>query len=277
MRVEAVHGPGDPRLRIYRNVRDPDLRREGGLFLAEGRLNVRRLVESTRYPLHSLFLTPAALSGLRAALEALPDDVPVYVGSRAVLNDVVGFDLHRGCIAAGLRSGAPPLEALVPAAPAPSLLVVLEQVTNPDNVGGVFRNALAFGADAVLCCPRTSDPLYRKSIRVSMGATLQLPFARLEAWPLGLEKLRAAGYRSIALHPAARRELGGIGRSAPTVPDRLALVLGTEGSGLASETRALVDDELRIAMAPGIDSLNVATAAAIVLHRVLELRRTSSP
>ena len=266
MRVETIESLDDPRVRAYRNVRDPELRRDDGLFLAEGRLNVLRLVEGPRFRVHSLFVTPTALSGLGDALGNLSDEASVYVAAQPILNGVVGYDLHRGCIAAGLRGEPAGFESLVAPSQEPSLLVALEHLTNPDNVGAVFRNAMAFGADGALLCPRTSDPLYRKAIRVSMGATLQLPFARFEAWPAGLEKLRAADYRIIALHPSAAREIRELDLATPGVPARLVLVLGSEGPGLASETRALAHDEARIAMAPGMESLNVATAAAIALH-----------
>ena len=207
------------------------------------------------------------------ALENLSDEASVYLASQPLLNGVVGYNLHRGCIAAGLRGEPAGFESLVAPSQEPSLLVSLEHLTNPDNVGAVFRNALAFGADGALLCPHTSDPLYRKAIRVSMGATLQLPFARFEQWPAGLEKLRAADYRVIALHPGAAREIRELDLAALGVPARLVLVVGTEGLGLARETRALAHEEARIAMAPGMDSLNVATAAAIALHHFADALR----
>jgi tRNA G18 (ribose-2'-O)-methylase SpoU len=171
----------------------------------------------------------------------------------------VGFDFHRGCLAAGDRPGDIPLESLLAA----RVLVVLERVTNPDNVGAVFRSALAFGAGGVVLSRGSADPLYRKAIRVSMGATLRVPFARLEEWPTPLARLGAAGFTIVALTPAAVLDIAELGR-----PERVALLLGAEGDGLGAAARACADVEVAIRMAPGANSLNVATAAAIGLHRL---------
>jgi len=155
----------------------------------------------------------------------------------------------------------------MPALPATmEALVVLERMSNPDNVGGVFRNALAFGAGAVFLSPGTADPLYRKAIRVSAGAVVALPFARLTDWPRGLGRLREAGYTLLALTPRAEAgPIGALGDGNPG-PARVALLLGTEGRGLSSEALAMADLHVRIPMAPEMDSLNVATAGAIALH-----------
>jgi tRNA G18 (ribose-2'-O)-methylase SpoU len=139
----------------------------------------------------------------------------------------------------------------------------LEQITSPDNVGGLFRNALAFGARGVLLCPRTCDPLYRKAIRVSMGASLLVPFARCSEWPAPLKLLREAGYRVVALHPG---EDASPIATATAASERLVLLLGTEGGGLSESALAQADERVRIPMAPGVDSLNVATASGIALH-----------
>lgn len=262
MLVERVQTLDDPRVAVYRNVKDADLRAGDGLFVVEGRLNVRRLVESPRFRTRSVFLTPTALGGLRDALAGLGEAAPVYVASQDVLNHVVGYHLHRGCLAAGERRPAPEAEDLLAPPGAPSTVVVLEQLTNPDNVGSIFRNAQAFGADAVLLCPRCCDPLYRKALRVSMGATLSVPFARFVAWPEGIGRLRAAGYTVVALDPDP--DATPLAR-APR-PERVALVVGTEGPGLSPAARAGADLRVRIAMAPGVDSLNAGTATGIALH-----------
>jgi len=151
-----------------------------------------------------------------------------------------------------------------------SLAVALEEVSNADNVGGVFRNALAFGAGALLLSPGCCDPLYRKAIRTSMAATLRVPFARVERWPGGLEAVRAAGFALVALTPAAdARDIGAF-TADPGRPARIALVVGTEGAGLSAAAEAMADARVRIPMAPGVDSLNLATATGIALYRIGE-------
>jgi tRNA G18 (ribose-2'-O)-methylase SpoU len=266
-RVE-VDSPDDSRLADYRDVRDADLRARAGLFMAEGRLNVKRLVEGGRHRARSVFVTPAGLAGLRPTLERLGDDTPVYVASQWVMNRVVGYDMHRGCLAAGERGRLPGLEeALAAPAPSPRLWLALEDVTNPDNVGGIFRNALAFGVEHVLLSRRCADPLYRKSIRVSMGASLRLPFGVAEGWPAELARLRDSGFAVAALvadrHAAPVSALAFEKDAAGVV-----LLLGNEGSGLSAAARAAADLRATIPMAPGVDSLNAATASGIALQRV---------
>jgi tRNA G18 (ribose-2'-O)-methylase SpoU len=267
MRVERIASLGDPRVADYRDLKESALRADADLFIAESRLGVRRLLASHRFRVRSLFLTEAALRGLWDALEELGDDTPVYLATREVLSGVVGYNMHRGCIAAGERGEPTSLdEILVDCESGPRLLVALEDVTNPENVGGVFRNAAAFGADAVLLTRRCSDPLYRKAIRVSMGATLRTPFARVEDWPKSLRRLREAGFAVAALTlSGGALAISEFGRGR-ALPRRLALVLGTEGEGLSEAALAAADLEVTIPMAPGVDSLNVATASGIALH-----------
>jgi tRNA G18 (ribose-2'-O)-methylase SpoU len=267
MRVERIASLEDPRVDDYRDLRESALRAAADLFIAESRLGVRRLLASHRFRTRSIFLTEAALGGLRDVLEGLGDDTPVYLASREVLSGVVGYNMHRGCLAAGERGEPTSLdEVLTDCESGPRLLVALEDVTNPENVGGVFRNAAAFGADAVLLTPRCSDPLYRKAIRVSMGATLRTPFARAVDWPKSLRRLREAQFAvaALTLSPGALA-ISEFGRGR-AVPRRLALVLGTEGEGLSDAALSAADLELTIPMAPGVDSLNVATASGIALH-----------
>lgn len=263
----------DERLVAYRNVRDGDLRREQGLFMAEGRLVVEQLLRASRFEADSLFLTERAAAAMEETLAAYPA-VPVYVAKRSVLNEVVGFDLHRGCLAAG-RIGVPlPVEAVLAAgrAEAGAIYVVGEAMTNTENMGSVFRNAMAFGVGGVLLCPRSCDPLYRKAIRVSLGATLEIPFARFERWPEGLASLRDRGVRVVALDPAPDAiELEQLEQVLPP-SEPVALLLGTEGAGLSEEARARADLRVRIPMQPGVDSVNVSTAAAIAMQRLYELR-----
>ena len=266
LRIDSLD---DPRVAVYRNIRDFDLRRGQGLFMAEGRGSVRCLIERSHFATESVFVSPAALRGLHDTLAGLDSDVPVYVAEQGVLSGVAGFDLHRGALAAGRDARAMSLDAILPAPHEASRIVVVEHVTNPDNLGALFRNARAFGADAVVLCPRTCDPLYRKAIRVSMGDTLCLPYARAEAWPDVLAALRARGFAVLALHPdpgaPGSRCLDAFDRDDPGLR-RLALLVGTEGDGLSVAALAAADRPLRIPMAAGVDSINVATALAIALH-----------
>jgi len=264
MRLQAIDDPTDPRIADYRDIKDAELRRRAGLFVAESRAVVHRLLASPRFRTRSVLLTQPALEGLRGALEAC--DAPVYVTRHEIAREVVGFDFHRGCIALGERGPEPSAEALIGAG-GPRLVLALEEVSNPDNVGAVFRNASVLGADAILLSSGCADPLYRKTIRVSMGAALVTPFAHLADWANGLTRLRQAGYTIVALTPDPRaRDIARLDPM-PAGP-RVALLLGAEHRGLGPESRAAADLAMRIAMAPGADSLNVATAAAIALHRL---------
>jgi tRNA G18 (ribose-2'-O)-methylase SpoU len=264
IRVDALD---DPRLTDYRNVRDADLRRRRGLFMAEGRLVVEQLLRDSQFRADSLLMTPRSCKAMEPILMDLPCEAPLYVAEQELFNQIVGFDMHRGCLAAGrIGPERPPLELISALPGGPSLIVVLEGLTNTENVGGVFRNALAFGADGVLLCPRSCDPLYRRAIRVSMGSTLKVPFARFEAWPNSLEELRTAGYQLIALDLADDAiALSEMAASIDLGP-RVALVLGTEGRGLTEAALEHVDHSVRIPMARGMDSLNVASASAIALQ-----------
>lgn len=267
MQTIWVEDLADPRLADYRNVRDADLRRSRGVFMAEGRFVVERLLTDSRFDADSLLLTPRAWEAIRPALAKRPQTAPIYVAKQEVFNEIVGFDMHRGCLAAG-RIGveARPAELIAGLPQGPSLLVVLEGLTNTENVGNVFRNALAFGVAGVLLCPRSCDPLYRKAIRVSMGSTLTVPFARFDDWPDSLAGLRSAGYQLIGLDPSEDAVSLSALSSSIELGERVALILGTEGKGLCAGTLEHVDHSLRIPMAPGVDSLNVATASGIVLQ-----------
>lgn len=247
--------------------------------MAEGRFVVERLLGDSRFRPDSLFLTSRACESLRPVLSQLSQPVPVYVAKQAVFNEVVGFDMHRGCLAAGRIGEATRADEIIAASrDGASLVVVLEGLTNTENIGNVFRNALAFGVAGVLLCPRCCDPLYRKSIRVSMGSTLTVPFARCEAWPECLASLRTAGYRLLGLDLAEDAVSPSEVSKSIDLGDRIALILGTEGKGLCRETLEYVDDSVRIPMMPGVDSLNVATASGIVLQLLFaKLHRPVSP
>jgi tRNA G18 (ribose-2'-O)-methylase SpoU len=261
----------DPRIADYRNVPDPELLRRRGVFVAEGRLVVRTLLTGSRFQASSVLVTEAARRSLADVLDPRADTLPVFVADRRLLAQVVGFNLHRGCLALGARPALPAVADVLASLPDRALVVVLEGVGNADNVGGVFRNAVAFGADAVLLGPGCCDPLYRKAIRVSIGGTLRMEFAAFSNWPDSLEEVRKAGFTLVALTPAEDAEdIARFSRRAER-RGRLALLFGAEGAGLSPGAEAAADVGIRIPMAAGIDSLNVATACGIALHRLLSV------
>jgi tRNA G18 (ribose-2'-O)-methylase SpoU len=242
-----ITDPADPRVADYLDLRGGRPPHEGPVIV-EGLLAVEQLVASG-LAVRSVLVTPAKRDRLPAGIDA-----PVLVAEPAVLRATVGFDLHRGVVASAER---PP-----PAEPGPLLegarrVLVVEAVNDLENLGALFRNARAFACDAVLLDPRTADPLGRRPVRVSMGHVLRVPFARVDPWPDGLDVVRSAGLELVALTPA-----GG----PLTLPRRAALLVGSEGPGLSPAALDAADRRVRIDMAPGVDSLNVATAAAVALH-----------
>jgi tRNA G18 (ribose-2'-O)-methylase SpoU len=255
----------DARVADYRHLADPHWLRHAGLFVAEGRLVVRRLLPNRRFRTRSVLVTEAAFEALRDVLEHADTDVLVI--DQHAMNEVAGFNIHRGCLALAERPAARALTDI----PLHTVqrLVVLENVNNPDNVGGIFRSAAAFGVDAVVLGPSCSDPLYRKSVRTSMGATLAVPFADAGPWPAALGLLRAHGVRVLALTPAPDAPaLDGLSGNL----DRLAILVGAEGEGLTREAIETAEQRVRIPMSGRVDSLNVAVAASIALYH---LRRES--
>ena len=264
MPIVRLRSLDDPRVAEYRSIGDPDLLRTRGLFVAEGRLVVERLVGSGQYRIRSLLLSDAALAALRPVVDTIRDEVGIYVCETSAFLGLTGLNIHRGCLALVERAALPDVMDVTSNA---KTIVILEGVANPDNVGGVFRCAAAFGADAVILSPRCCDPLYRKAVRTSMGATLRVPFARMAQWPHGLDDLRAQGVVIIALAahlPALPLDdLAAKGR-----PERLALLLGSEGVGLSSEALRLADLRVRIPVVEAVDSLNVFVAAGIELSRL---------
>jgi tRNA G18 (ribose-2'-O)-methylase SpoU len=275
--VIRIDSEDDQRLAEFQYVGDPELMTRHGLFVAEGRLVVRRLIEHGRLQTHAVLVTPAALESIRDLLDSRPA-LPVYVVSQDVMNTVTGFNFHRGCLALGVRPPARHWSSLLDARRAEALasasgalrLVVLERIGNADNVGSIFRSAAAFGVDGVLLQMECADPLYRKAIRTSMAASLSLPYAWVEAWPGALVDLAKLGWMTVAM--TLSPEAGALRDLAGTPNDRkVAVVLGHEGEGLTPAAIAACTHQARIPMAAGIDSLNVATAAAIALY---ELGRT---
>ena len=206
----------------------------------------------------SLLLNEAAFDRLEKSLGALPDDTPVYICEAAEFSAITGFHLHRGCLALAVRPAA---RQSGDVADASDLLMVLEGVTDPDNVGSAFRNAAAFGA-GVLLSPACCDPLYRKAIRTSMGSVLRTPYARLEDWPADLAMLKAKGFTLMALTPSA----SAIDLQACERRPRMALLVGSEGPGLTVAAEAMADVRVRIPIRRGVDSLNLATATGIALY-----------
>ncbi|HVL71213.1 MAG TPA: RNA methyltransferase [Beijerinckiaceae bacterium] len=254
----------DPRVEPYLALRERDLRGREDLFVAEGEVVLRVLLTRSRFPVHSVFLSEKRLEACTPLLAGLPGSVPVYVAPQAVMAQVVGFPIHRGVLALGRRVGSDAATLLRDLAD-PALVVGLVGLANHDNVGGVFRNAAAFGAGAVLMDRATCDPLYRKAIRVSVGASLFVPFAAVPRPTDLLDLLEAAGFSVFALSPGGVETLDAV---APA--RRSALLLGAEGPGLPADVLARVRT-IRIPMTAGFDSLNVATASGIALHRFAEV------
>lgn len=266
-RLIRIDDPDDPRISAYRQVRDRDVAGRAGGFIAEGEVVLRVLLGGqSRHRAVSLLIAEQRLGKIEPLTQGLDEAVPVFVAGQAVMDAIVGFPIHRGLLALGERAPDAGAEALLASLPARAVVLVLFGIANHDNMGGLFRNAAAFGADAVLLDATSCDPLYRKAIRVSVGAALQVPFARLEAGADPLALLEAAGFEALALSPAGAEPVAGLKR-----PDRAAVLLGAEGPGLSAAilNRART---LAIPMAPGWDSLNVAAASAIVLHELAAVR-----
>lgn len=263
-----ITDPADPRLDVVRDLKKADNSR--AYVFGEGPLVAGRVVDS-RYPLRCIigfekkidtFLTQRAEEGLP------PIEAPIYTVTRELLAEVVGYDMHRGLIAVADRAGEPDVSELMAA----RTLVVLEGVGDHENIGAIFRNAAGMGVDGVLLGAGTADPLYRRSVRVSMGHVLRLPFAHLEGtsttWQRSLEQLRQAGFRLISLTPddrAVHLAEALIDASGSPHP-KVALLVGGEGPGLTEHAMRATDIRARIPMAPGTDSLNVATSAAIAFY-----------
>lgn len=293
-----IDDPDDPRIEPYRAIRERDLVGRQESFIAEGAVVIGVLLTRSRYTPSSLLIAENRVEAARTLLEQVPFNrnqldrkghaqviepeaiscrpdgsvraekalagtgacCPVYVASRQVMDQIAGFPLHRGLLAHGVRGPLPDWRDLLPPPGQPALIVGLVGLANHDNVGGIFRNAAAFGADAVLIDPTSCDPLYRKAIRVSVGASLMVPFARFSDPAELAAGLRAAGITPFALATDGAQDLAEI-----TPPARAAVFLGAEGPGLPDEILALTET-VRIPIAPGFDSLNVATTAGIALH-----------
>jgi tRNA G18 (ribose-2'-O)-methylase SpoU len=261
LNIIPIESSDDPRIVSFRNIRERDLTGRQGRFMAEGEVVLRQLVSAaSRCRPISLLLADNRVSGLSDVVAGLPPAVPVYVARQGVLDEIAGFHLHRGILALGEKPEPASLSELIAALPERALVVLVCGVGNHDNVGGIFRNAAAFGADAVLLDRQCCDPFYRKAIRVSVGAVLRTPMAtELEAAAV-LDFLQESGFAVLAMTGSARQSLEQTPRA-----DRIAIVLGAEGPGLPPDLIARCTP-VAIRMAEGFDSLNVATAGALALH-----------
>jgi tRNA G18 (ribose-2'-O)-methylase SpoU len=258
--AERLEGPDDPRAADYAQIGDPVWLRRRGLFIAEGRLVVERLIAAGRFTLRSILLTAPAYEAMALSLGAVR--CPVYLVSREVMETLTGFDFHRGCLALAERE---PATGALPPVALHRRLLALEGVGNPDNVGGLFRVAEAFGAGAVLLDPTSGDPFYRKAIRTSMGTVFRQPYMRLASWPADLDTMRHQGFTVVALTPRPSAvALDEYSRSIRH-DDRLIVVVGAEGPGLSESVLQISDALVRIPLADGVDSLNVVVAAGIAL------------
>lgn len=264
MRTVDVTDPGDPRLADYRDLRDVALRRlleaEHGLFLAEGATVIRRALAAGYVP-RSLLLTRRWLAALTGGgTDPLAGaDVPCYLVDEAVAEQVTGYHVHRGALAAMHRRPLPGVDAVLSGA---DRVLVLEDVVDHTNVGAVIRSAVALGAQAALLSPRCADPLYRRAVKVSMGTVFSLPWTRVDDWYDAVPELRAAGFRTVALTPAE----DAVDVAAVPRDGRIAVLVGSEGPGLSTRWQQAAEVRARIPMAGGVDSLNVAAAAAVAFH-----------
>lgn len=260
----TVDDPDDPRLSDYIGLTDVELRRRRepaeGLFIAEGEKVIRR-ARQTGYEMRSMLLSAKWVDVMRDVIDEVP--APVYAVAPELAERVTGYHVHRGALASMQRKPLPAADELLGTA---RRVVVMESVNDHTNIGAIFRSAAALGMDAVLLSPDCADPLYRRSVKVSMGAVFSVPYARLEAWPKSLEAVREAGFRLLALTPDAKAT--SIDEAAPHRLERVALMLGAEGDGLSTRALMAADEWVRIPMAHGVDSLNVGAAAAVAFYAV---------
>ena len=261
MDVVRITDLDDPRLSDYLSLTDVALRRvsepASGLYIAESPKVIDRALAAGHVPRSALMLEQW-LPSLESALAAYA--IPVFVGDGQLLESLTGFSLHRGALAAMHRPTLPAVSDLLRDA---RRVVVLEDIVDHTNVGAIFRAVAGLGADAVLVTPRCADPLYRRSVRVSMGTVLQVPWSRLDEWPLGAQQLRDSGFHIAAL--ALSESAVSLDDFAADPPDRIAIVLGAEGDGLSARALSAADTIVTIPMQHGVDSLNVASASAVAL------------
>lgn len=261
-RVVRIEDPDDPRVRDFTRLTDMSLRKlrepAEGLYMAESREVITRALDAGHRPRAFLMGERWLPDSLDVLTRPEARDVPIYVGGKDVLSAITGFHLHRGIIASMHRPALPTLAAVLAGA---RRVALLEDIVDHTNVGAMLRSAAALGVDAVLVTPRCADPLYRRSVRVSMGTVFQVPWTRIEPWPEALEDLRAQGFTTAAM--ALRDDAISLDDLAADPPERLVLLLGTEGQGLTADSTDACDLVVKIPMAGGVDSLNVAAASAV--------------
>jgi tRNA G18 (ribose-2'-O)-methylase SpoU len=264
MNIIRIDDPADPRVAPYLDIRERDLVGREGRFVAEGKVVLNVLFGAGRFEAESVLVLENRLAGMAETLGLAPDTMPVYVASGTVMDAISGFHMHRGILAIGRKGVMASVDEVLAALPERALVAVPVGISNHDNIGSIFRNAAAFGADAVLLDQTCCDPLYRKAIRVSVGAALKVPFAIGGTAGELADALTRHDFEQLALSPAGKADIRDIRR-----PKRLALYLGTEGEGLPEPLLQRLATA-RIRMAPGFDSLNVAAASAIALHHFTE-------
>ncbi|PZN55738.1 MAG: RNA methyltransferase [Proteobacteria bacterium] len=264
MQLVPIDDPSDPRIAAYRDIRERDLVGRQGRFIAEGKVVLETLLASSRFEAESVMVLQSRLAGLSEILAKAPSGLPVYVVAGPVMDEVAGFPVHRGILAIGRRPPVTDAGRLLASLPTRAFALVLVGISNHDNIGSIFRNAAAFGADAIFLDRTCCDPLYRKAIRVSTGSVLRVPYAIFDDSAAFAGILAENGFESFALSPRGAADIRNIRPG-----KRTALFLGTEGTGLP---RTLLErmNTLRIAMTDGFDSLNVAAASAIVLHHLYQ-------
>lgn len=273
MQIERVRHAASDAVADYARLTDVALRSThepaAGLYIAESAKVIRRAIDAGHRP-RSVLMEEKWLAGLEQTLE--PYDIPVHLADADQLESITGYRVHRGALAAFERPRLPDPAGLLEGA---RRVVVLEDIVDHTNVGAIFRSVAALGADAVFVTPRCADPLYRRSVRVSMGTVFQVPWTRLPEWPEAERMLHTHGFSIAALaladHAVPLREL------AADLPERLALVLGAEGDGLSDRALAAADVVVTIPMAHGVDSLNVAAAAAVALYALGEPAGSAGP
>lgn len=265
-----IRSPDDPRVDVYRNVRDADMRGRDGLFMAESELVVRRLL---RRPgrLHSLLLSPQKFARLAPALQDLPESVPIYVADLKLMHEIAAFHIHRGVLAAGRRLPAPQLALDAALGHLQSeitdkiVVLIAESITNVDNMGALFRNAAAFGVDGLVLDPACCDPLYRKAVRVSMGHVLSIPYAVSDDWPGDLQRLKEQ-WGITLIGAESRQDAVPLWRMPK--PKRVGFLFGSEGHGLTPGALEHCDVLCAIPMTRGVPSINVAVASAVCLYEL---------
>jgi tRNA G18 (ribose-2'-O)-methylase SpoU len=280
-RFTPIHDPIDPRIQPYSNQRDAWLKAahnpdavdqpaKDPLFISEGSLVLEHHIHSP-YPIHSVLIDETKTESHANLITQIPQEVPIYTAPRPILDQITGYPIHRGLLAAGHRINQPPLDDLLQSARA---LVILEDLSNHDNLGSVFRSTAALsGTDIpIVLSPRCCDPLYRKSLRVSMGHALTIPFTQIQNqsdWIPSLHQIQDAGFTLLALTPSSDAlDINELAQNTPS-ESKIALIFGAEGPGLTQSALSAANQKVQIPLVKSADSLNIAVAAAVALHRLI--------